>query len=321
MIHKLASIWGEIPLLYGDIIFETDAFVVKDWETSTFGKFRGLLFKSSSGIEGGQTVSCIDDKPDQCTSDWEFGTKLPAFEYLHTTLMSFFAFSPESCPNEHKKKFLHIGVGSGTAISWLEHFAPLWENVGVDILSDVIYMVEKYFNLNSNDRTTFIHADANDYFAQKCSNAKFDGIFLDAYNENDELVSCTRKPKIISPCLADDNSIVVINFVFETSAMMPDVVPVVHDYMDEFENVIIVEASKHHKILVATNREFTFSQEEFFYRTEHLKSVCSLPHLTRGRGFMLDTKSVTKDELNSWFIQVQHEKRNLQCSGFSCLMF
>lgn len=278
------------------------------------------MFKASKGVEGGHYITCQDvNKPQECKIDWKAGKSIPTFEYLHTVVMSLFSVLPDSCPNFSEKNILQVGLGPGIVVSFLEYFAPLWNQTSIEILEEVILVAKNYFGLKDNDRSQFLQMDADDYFNQNCMNSKFDGIIFDAYNENDKLADCAANPVNAKSCLLSDG-VVVINFVIPDEGLMEDFVKIATSYGDHFSSVFLIESSRYHKILVATNQKnYSFSQEEFFYRTENLYSHCSLPLLTRGRGFMLDVKSVNYEQLYDWFTTIQHEKRHRSCNGLGCL--
>ena len=311
----IAPIWSELGPRFR-IIEQLDGVKVQEWETSHFGRVRALVFKTSNGIEGIHKVTCIDDKT-ACKSDWSSGDQTPVLEYIHTMTMALITvLSGNECPQDSTKEILHVGLGSGTIPSFVEHFVPQWKQTILEISHDVINA--PLFGVHEGNNLDIVSKDANKYIDGHCGEKSFSAIVMDAFDPNDKIAECTTNTNAIESCL-EPEGIVVVNLVLSDQKKSEEMLSIARTYKKAFSNVIMIESSVYHKVLVASNRREHITHEEFFYRTENLHKVCEIPLLTRGRGYWFDVTQATDTELETWFLTVQHQTRN--CRGLNCLMY
>lgn len=89
------------------------------------------------------------------------------------------AFSLHTALRPVVRRFLCIGVGTGTAITHVFRRHPQAKITGVDIDGEVLHVARKYFAVPDDPRVKLVQADARPYVARLAD--RFDLAFLDAY--------------------------------------------------------------------------------------------------------------------------------------------
>lgn len=127
------------------------------------------------------------------------------------------AFSTLASTLSPRKRFLSLGVGTGTSLNVMSRFHPNCELYGVEIDKTVIDAAISYFQAPSHSQANYWIGDGVDFLCRV--NLTYDFIFVDAY-----LKSAIYQP-IIDPDFVsvldtalDDNGIVACNLITKLPA-------------------------------------------------------------------------------------------------------
>lgn len=289
---------------------------VLEWETQYNGKFRALMFTASMGIEGGHSVIC--DRNDQnCFADWR-EKKVPAIGYLHSMALAITSttLSPALiCPSEYLH-FLHVGLGSGTLVSFLLENFERWAHTVVEIDAEVINIAPQ-FGVYPSERLRLEHYDIAKFIQENRCKNQYDGIIIDAYDFKDRIPEALLNAKLIAPCLSSDkHAFVVINLVPQV-IRQEEFFALLYTYRLQFKFLYLIEGTEYNKILVAHNQDEQITIEELFYRSEFLFRNCNHPLMERGRGHYYNTNAGSFDDAWLWFSTINRQR---PCVGFSCLL-
>ena len=108
---------------------------------------------------------------------WQGAMKVSRPELLYFPYQQ--AFSFYTAWNPTIRRFLSLGVGTGTAISHVHRRHPQAEIVGVEWDPMVLQVAEEYFQLPSDSRVSLYEADARTYIMK--IQDRFDLIYVDVY--------------------------------------------------------------------------------------------------------------------------------------------
>lgn len=304
------QIWSILEGIFdtGKLVYETDFFHIREWNIEGYAILRGLVFTESQGLESIQPVSCVKNENGEelCKTDWQKYSILP-MEAFHTMVMGVIALTSNTryCTND-VYSVLHVGLGSGSILTYLEYIKPQWIHTVLEIFPEIIQAATK-FGVHPKDNIDIINIDANAYFDNICQGNQFDIIIVDAFDVNDKMPKCSTEPQVIEPCLSDEG-IITMNIIYlgtQDEYVLP-IFDLVKSYRDRYKHVFLIESSKYHKILFAHNKKDSITDEDIFYRTEFLHRQCNLPLFTRGRGFLFDVDSHTEAELLEWLRAIHH---------------
>lgn len=222
------------------LVFSKGDITVNDWDTKEYGNIRGLVFSESKGLEGLHPVSCHKNNngKEYCSGGWNRST-VPPLEYIHTMALSILSMKSSSNECIYKENnVLHVGLGAGTLLSFLEYAKPEWKQTALEISHEVIE-IAPLFGIHEGDNIHLIEIDANEYFDNTCHGNRFDVISFDAFDYEDNVAQCTNQPEIIKHCLTKDG-VVVVNLVFPDMSD-ENVLPLyqtVKSYKNSFRNLL-----------------------------------------------------------------------------------
>ncbi len=108
---------------------------------------------------------------------WQGAIKMNRPEMLYFPYQQ--AFSFYTAWNSRVRRFLSLGVGTGTAISHVYRRHPSAEIVGVEWDPLVLQVAKEYFHLPADSRVSLLEADARTYIMK--IQDRFDLIYVDVY--------------------------------------------------------------------------------------------------------------------------------------------